>query len=148
MAMRSKRSQARLPHMLTLLTIIADTDNSRVVGHNVTLNRSEQRLEKIRTFCACNYARNIPLAEVAAYAGMNKSAFCTFMKRHTGTTFSDYMNTHRLKIALDRLRHTDDNISDIAYSVGFSNVSYFNRLFKSKYSRTPASLRSAKLLSG
>ena len=35
----------------------------------------------------------------------------------------------------------DDNISDIAYSVGFSNVSYFDRLFKSKYSRTPTYLR-------
>lgn len=42
------------------------------------------------------------------------------------------------------LRHTDKNISDIAYDTGFANVTYFNRLFRNKYNRTPKSVRTEK----
>lgn len=83
-------------------------------------------MERIRVFCSCNYSRDITLDEIAAYAGMNKSAFCTFMRRHCGKSFSEYVNGYRLEKALERLRHTDDNIAEIAYDIGFANVTYFN----------------------
>ena len=87
------------------------------------------------------YARDISLDEIARYAGMNKSAFCTFMKRHTGRTFSEYMNELRLNRAVERIKNTDESIAEIAFSVGFSNVTYFNRLFRNKYKCTPKTVR-------
>ena len=140
-SMRNKTAEARIPDMFRLLIIISDTDSCRPVGRNNTLSRSELRLERIRTFCACNYARDISLDEIARYAGMNKSAFCTFMKRHTGHTFSEYMNELRLNRAVERIKNTDENIAEIAFSVGFSNVTYFNRLFRNKYKCTPKTVR-------
>ncbi|MBD5312192.1 MAG: AraC family transcriptional regulator [Bacteroides sp.] len=140
-SMRGKTAESRLPDMFRLLMLIARTEDSHGVGRNSLLSMTEQRMERMSTFCACNYARNISLEEIAGYVGMNKSAFCTFMKRHTGKTFSEYINEHRLARAMERLKNTDDNIADIAYTVGFSNVTYFNRLFKAHYGYTPKSTR-------
>ena len=140
-AMRDKTAEARIPEMFRLLTVISDTSCSRSVGCNNTLSRTERRMERIRTFCACNFARNISLEEIARYAGMNKSAFCTFMKRHAGLTFSEYMNELRLNRAVERIKNTDENIAEIAFSVGFSNVTYFNRLFRTHYGCAPKTMR-------
>lgn len=140
-SMRGLSPEYRLPKMLELLVLLADTDKCSVVGRNNLLGKSERRLEKIRVFCACNYARDIRLDEIAAYVNMNKSAFCTFMRRHTGQSFSEYVNSYRLERAAERLVHTDDGIAQIAYDVGFANVTYFNRLFKSRYGCTPKALR-------
>lgn len=140
-AMRDKTADARLPHMIRLLLIISQTDDSLVVGHNNSLTHAERRMESIRTFCACNFARNISLEEIASFAGMNKSAFCTFIKRQTGKTFTEYINDIRLKRAIERITYSEDSISEVAYSVGFANVSYFNRLFRAAYRCTPKALR-------
>lgn len=141
---RDLRPEARLPEMIRLLSLISEIDNGRNVGNNNKQTRVERRLERIRTFCACNYSRDISLKEIAEYAGMNKSAFCTFIKRQTGKSFSEYMNGLRLQRAVERLVNTDDNIIDIAYDVGFSSVTYFNRLFRRKYGCSPTSMRYGK----
>lgn len=141
MAMRGATPAARVPRMIELLQVIADAENNVNAGHSNTLSRTEQRLENVRTFCYCNFTREITLEEMAAYAGMNKSAFCTFMRRHAGATLSEFVNNIRLEKALEMLRHTDKTIATIAYDSGFSNVTYFNRLFRRKYNTTPKSLR-------
>lgn len=140
-SMRDISQEARLPMMIELIMMAANTAGCRTVGTNCNLGKSERRMERIRVFCSCNYSRDITLDEIAAYAGMNKSAFCTFMRRHCGKSFSEYVNGYRLEKALERLRHTDDNIAEIAYDIGFANVTYFNRLFKSRFGVTPRTMR-------
>lgn len=140
-AMRAKSAGERIPYIMKLLTILTESGDTREAGYHNAQNRIEQRLEKIRTFCACNYAHTITLTEIASYAGMNKSAFCTFLRRHTGKTLSEYVNDLRLQRAVERIKCSDENISDIAYSVGFANVTYFNRLFRVRYGTTPLSMR-------
>lgn len=39
------------------------------------------------------------------------------------------------------LAHTEKGIAEIAYDVGFSNATYFNRLFKSLFGHPPGALR-------
>lgn len=144
MMMRGITAEARLPKMMELLLAISDTDNSLPIGRNNTLSRTEQRLEKVRVFCSCNYAREITLDKMAAYVGMNKSAFCTFMRRYTGMSLSEFVNEIRLERAMEMLLHTDKSITTIAYDVGFANVTYFNRLFRDRYKCTPKSVRIEK----
>lgn len=141
LSMRGLAPAARVPKMIELLLDIAAANNCIFAGHNNVLSRAERRLEKVRIYCECNYAREITLEEMAVYAGMNKSAFCTFMRRHTGMSFSKFVNNMRLEKAVDMLRHTDSIIADIAYDTGFANVTYFNRLFRAKYNCTPKSVR-------
>lgn len=140
--MRGKTAEKRLPVMIDLLLAISDISDSICNGHNSSLTRNEQRLEKVRVYCACNYSRQITLDEMSRHVGMNKSAFCTFMRHSAGMTFSEYLNNIRLERAKDKLLHTEYAIFEIAAFCGFQNVTYFNRLFRRKYGCTPKEIRS------
>lgn len=140
-SMRNLNPETRLPSMMSLLTALADTDHCQQIGSKRLLNKAETRMEKVRIYCACNYTRSISLGEIAAHVGMNRSAFCTFMRRQTGMTLSEYINDIRLRKTMELLRFTDENISSIAYEAGFSNVTYFNRLFRARYGCNPKTIR-------
>lgn len=78
--------------------------------------------------------------------GMNKSKINEILKRETGLTFNVYLNKLRLTEAARLLSENHElNIGEVAYSVGYNNVSYFNRLFKGEYGCTPKAFKSLKL---
>lgn len=140
-SLRGKTPESRLSVMIELLIAISDFSESVCTGNSISLTRSEQRLEKVRVYCACNYAGRITLEEVSRHVCMNKSAFCTFMRHTAGMTFSEYLNDMRLERAKDKLRHSDYGIAEIADMCGFQNVTYFNRLFRRKFGCSPKELR-------
>ena len=47
----------------------------------------------------------------------------------------------RLHKALELLRSTDLQISEIAYDVGFSDPSYFTRMFRQELGKAPGEVR-------
>jgi AraC-like DNA-binding protein len=61
-----------------------------------------------------------------------------------GTSFSDIVRYMRLQLAyrylLDRRRHRE-TITSIAYLVGYSDLSYFNRRFRAQFNMTPTEVR-------
>ena len=89
-----------------------------------------------------NYHRKITLGEVADHIAMNKNAFCLFFKKSVNEPFTVYLNRFRLQMAVTLLNRTDQNISEIAYAVGFADIPYFNRCFKKEYGISPAEYRS------
>ena len=141
---RGKTPVKRLPLMIELLIALSDFSEGINTGRNSSLTRVERRLEKVRVYCACNYDSQIALDEMSRHVGMNKSAFCTFMRNNTGMTFTEYLNNMRLERAKDKLRLTDSSIAEIAVDCGFQNVTYFNRLFRMKYGCSPKEIRKAK----
>ena len=65
----------------------------------------------------------------------------------TGTTFTGRVNELRLQWAFALLAEAHDNerrISDIALDAGFSNISHFNRLFRSRFGDTPSRVRAQR----
>ena len=65
-------------------------------------------------------------------------------KKYLSDTPSGFINHLRLDYAYSRLIFTGDCIADIAYESGFNNLSYFNRLFKSKFLVSPTQVRNPK----
>lgn len=120
----------RLPCLLRLLLLLAESRRERVVGSYRRSNQEEQRLEAVRTYVVCNARRNITLDDVARHVGMNRAAFCVFFKRTTGKTFITYLNEYRIEMACQLLLQRRLAVSEVCYHSGFNNVPYFNRLFK------------------
>ncbi|MDR9456824.1 MAG: substrate-binding domain-containing protein [Salegentibacter sp.] len=56
-------------------------------------------------------------------------------------SISEYINEQRLRKARHLLQDTSLNISEIAYSVGFSSPGYFSTSFKNKYGESPKQFR-------
>ena len=90
-----------------------------------------------------NYNEEIALETVCAMLSFAPSYFCRIFKSATGATFTEYLNFVRICRAEKLLNETELSILEISESVGFSSVSYFNRIFKRYRSCSPSCYRSA-----
>lgn len=63
------------------------------------------------------------------------------IKRHTGKTFRDLLQEKRLSQACYLLENTNLTITDIASHIGYSNNSFFHRLFRRRYGISPREYR-------
>ena len=63
------------------------------------------------------------------------------IKRRTGRTFRDLLQEKRLSQACYLLENTHLTISDIAALIGYSNNSFFHRLFRRRYGVSPREYR-------
>ena len=99
------------------------------------------RMDRVMQYVLAHRFQKITLAEVAAEANLTKEAFCRFFKLRTRKTFTDYLLHLRINEAQQLLQETELGISEIAYRVGFENLSYFNRSFKRISGKTPRAVR-------
>jgi AraC-like DNA-binding protein len=83
------------------------------------------------------------MGTVAARIGADREKINEILKTELGMTFTAYVNKLRLTEAARLLKEKGATpIADIAYSVGYANISYFNKLFKEEYGCTPGAFRS------
>jgi AraC-like DNA-binding protein len=62
----------------------------------------------------------------------------------SGTTFSEFVLEQRLLLARRLLLHEQSRhrkVSDVAYTVGFNDLSYFHKSFRRRFGVTPADMR-------
>ena len=71
----------------------------------------------------------------------DKKYLCRVFKKYMGMTMTEYLNQTRLDYALSMIQGSNKNILEIAQSLGFSSVSYFNVIFKKRYGITPLEAR-------
>lgn len=71
----------------------------------------------------------------------NKSYLCRRFRQYTGYTMTEYLNQIRLQQAAFQLQYTDNTILSVCNNVGFSSVSYFNKIFKQAYGVSPKDFR-------
>jgi AraC-like DNA-binding protein len=87
------------------------------------------------------------LAEVAARQGISPQ-YARALFNAEGTTFTDFVVKARLarvRNALSSQRHSNLTVSAIAFSCGFGDLSYFNRVFRRAYGMTPSEARAGAL---
>ncbi len=73
--------------------------------------------------------------------GLSRKRMVEVFKEEYGVTPSGYVNDLRYKESVRLLECTDDEIIDIAYSVGFSSLSAFYKFFKERANMSPAAYR-------
>jgi AraC-like DNA-binding protein len=59
------------------------------------------------------------------------------MALHTGKPLHQYIIDYRLTRAAGMMRTSGKTITEIAASVGYRDVSYFSRAFKSRFGKSP-----------
>jgi AraC-like DNA-binding protein len=88
-----------------------------------------------------NYTDNITLEDAARSACMSPQYFCRFFKKVTGTTFKEYLLRIKIDKAKELLMKYNISATEIAYQVGFENLSYFFRVFKKFTGLNPMEFR-------
>ena len=74
----------------------------------------------------------------AKAVGMSRMQLHRKLKTLLGVSATEFLRNERLKVALELLKKGNRNVSEIAYSVGFNDVSYFSKCFKEIYNCTPS----------
>ena len=70
------------------------------------------------------------------YTWLSRAVF-----QKTGKTFTELMQERRMQQAMYLLKHTDYTVEQICFAVGYTNQTYFYKLFKKIYSTTPKKVR-------
>ena len=75
---------------------------------------------------------------IAEKMAVSPSTLVRRIRKLLDTSPNNYVRNLRLAVAAEMLRNPQgNNISEICYAVGFSNVSYFAKCFKEMYGKTP-----------
>lgn len=81
------------------------------------------------------------VTEMARAAGLGQSQFHALFRATTGQSPKQFQLRRKLDRAADRLVTTQEPVAEIAYGLGYENVSSFNRLFKRHFGVTPSEFR-------
>lgn len=109
---------------------------------HIHLNSSSEEFLFIRIahILEANRGR-ISRAELGKTLNYNSDYLNRIVKKYTGMSLLEYGQTIFLKEAEQLLTKTERNISEIIKELGFSNRSYFYRIFKDRYGITPNEYR-------
>jgi AraC-like DNA-binding protein len=76
--------------------------------------------------------------------GISRMQLHRKLKALTDQSATEFIRTIRLKRAAEMLQKDFDNVSQVAYQVGFSSLSYFTKCFKEQYGALPSEYSSKK----
>jgi len=93
-----------------------------------------------------HYMEPISLSDVASHFHFNTTYLSTFFSTHNAEGFSEYLNRVRVDKAAELLAVTDMAISDISVQVGYSDHSYFTKVFKKLKGKSPSHYRKCSLI--
>lgn len=98
---------------------------------------SDPRIQVIVEYMVTHPTESFDSSSLCKLADISQSTLQRLFKQHTGKTPREFIKELRMVTAARRLLITDERISTIAYELGFENVPYFSKLFKSVYGVSP-----------
>ena len=110
------------------------------------IHAARDRAQSLVLFGAIDYLRRhccqrISRDDVAQAVGLSPSYFSTLIHREAGLTFTELLNRMRADRAAELLAGTDKPLSLIALETGFSDQSYFTKVFRRCRGMTPRDYR-------
>lgn len=88
-----------------------------------------------------NYCDPIQLDELVGISRMSKRSFLRAFEAAVGCTPIAYLIRLRVSRAAKMLSETNDQVTKIAYAVGFNDSNYFTRQFRKHYGVSPRAYR-------
>lgn len=120
-----------------LLIILAKTNQLEIVK-SIFLNVLEPENFDFKTIIDANLYNDLSIEELAFLSGFSLSTFKRQFKKVFNSTPAKYIKTKKLEKAAILIKTSSKRISDIAFSVGFSDLSHFSKSFQSVYKVPPS----------
>ncbi|MDQ0229842.1 AraC family transcriptional regulator [Metabacillus malikii] len=129
-------STTKLYMGLLMLELIKHSDK---VKYKENSQKHQTIVESLK-YIEENY-REASLSELAQKLNQPHYALSKQIKKATNYTFKELLQEKRLSVSKELLENTSLSITAIVEQVGYENISYFYRVFKSKYGYTPKKYR-------
>ncbi|MCL2883994.1 MAG: AraC family transcriptional regulator [Oscillospiraceae bacterium] len=114
--------------------IVADTVQNAV-------NTAPHRMDQVYKYIDDNLENDIRLDALAKVACMSASYFSAYFKRHHGIGPVEFISRRRVQKAIELIRTTSDNFTEIYSRCGFNNSTSFLKTFKRITGNTPSFYR-------
>jgi len=135
----------RLIELLRMFNDLAKSTEYKLLqadGFAVEVDPSEkERIRKVYSYVEKHFQSNIPLQDIAAKINMTIPAFCRYIKKLTGKTFTQFVNEFRIDYASRLLVEESMTIAEVSFESGFNNFSHFNKQFKAITNQSPSAFR-------
>lgn len=99
-------------------------------GKNLMLIRVMEYIDK-------NYQNIEGISEIADDLNITKQYLCRLVKRGTGLTVTQYINSVRIRRACEMILRGGRTVTEICYECGFNSSAYFCKTFKRIMNMTP-----------
>lgn len=112
--------------------------------NHIAVSPDEARVKDAILYIEKHYFEPVSLEQLADSIHISKSECCRCFKRVLQISPIEYLMKYRIFQAANMIQRNDPNassMSELAFSVGFNNASYFNKVFKSFLDCTPSEYR-------
>lgn len=106
-----------------------------------TSDKGNSLIRNATEYIAVHFSEEITLTDVAEAIHLNATYLSTLFRQVTGRSFKDYLNQVRIREAQHLLKNTDYPIMEISIACGFSDQSYFTKVFRKYTGLTPKQYR-------
>ncbi len=114
-------------HMLMLITSLR---RQGVISDQIQKKREEiNKIRPVLEYINDNCGESLSTAQLSSMFNFNEQYFCRLFKNIVGTSPINYINFVRVSKA-EKLLKTETSLLKVANDMGFSSLSYFNRVFK------------------
>jgi YesN/AraC family two-component response regulator len=105
-----------------------------------TVSRPDEKeaLRRAVSYVEQSYHKDMRNEAVAQVCGMNPFNFSRLFKKTYGIGFREFLTRFRLREARRLLANPHANVTQVGFSVGFNDPSYFSRVFKKYYGQNPS----------
>jgi AraC-like DNA-binding protein len=111
---------------------------SQAVPHVWT---ADERMKRVQAYIHSHINSNIEVDELASVACVTKPYLIRLFKREFGTSPVQYVNRKKVERAQLMLYTSDLPVKEVAYALGFSDHSYFIRMYRKLTGITPQEYR-------
>ena len=114
---------------------------SQAVDQEKNYDLSYIHIEKMKEYIRNHYREDLKLMDLARQFGFSYCYISTYFKENMPEGFSGYLNKIRIGKARSMLLHTTKSIAEVGSEVGYTDQSYFCRVFKKTTGVTPGRYR-------
>ncbi len=132
----NKRSMNQITMGLLLLQLMNHID----AVETDAVNEGQKLMMMVLGYIEEHY-RDGELQELAKQLHYDLYWLSREIRKRTGQTYTELLQTKRLSQAGYLLSHTAMPVMDVALAVGYENISYFHRIFKKRYGISPKQYR-------
>ncbi|MDV4150416.1 response regulator [Clostridium sp. AL.422] len=108
---------------------------------NKNVNLDEDRINVILEYIEANYDKTLELSDLSKAFNFNYYYLSYYFNNHCKEGFSEYLNRIRIEKSCELLKDSKLYVSEISSRVGYSDHSYFCRVFKKITGHTPSNYR-------
>lgn len=105
----------------------------------IFLDKDKKHSDYVKTALDCihNEYEQITIGELARRLNVDRTYFYTLFKKKVGISPQQYLLNHRMNIAASLIREQAFSVSTIAFSVGYSDIYNFSKMFKKHFGLSP-----------